>query len=71
MMTVLTIEIPDAETEEVVKYLKDKQVVIKENGLKSLDELTIEDYRNDTLMRTKNRRGSVADIEHVPCLPIA
>ncbi len=59
-MTVLTIEIPDAETEEVVKYLKDKHVVIKENSIKNLGELTIEDYRNDTLMRAKNRRGSAA-----------
>jgi hypothetical protein len=59
-MTVLTIEIPDNETDEVVKYLKDRHVIIKETTVKSLDELTIADYRNDTYMRTKNRRGSAA-----------
>ena len=57
-MTTLTIEIPDAEIDEVVKYLKEKQVTIKEKNLKSLDDLTIEDYRKDAFLRTQNRRGS-------------
>jgi hypothetical protein len=59
-MTTLTIEIPDAEIDEVVKYLKEKQVTIKEKNLKSLDDLTIEDYRKDTFLRTQNRRGSAS-----------
>ena len=59
-MTTLTIEIPDTEIDEVVKYLKEKQVTIKENNLKNLDDLTIEDYRKDTFVRTKNRRGSAS-----------
>jgi len=59
-MTVLTIEIPDNKTEEVVKYLKDKEVIIKDTPFKTVDELTKEDYRADTLMRAKNRRGSAA-----------
>lgn len=59
-MTTLTIEIPDAEIDEVVKYLKEKQVTIKEKDIKSLDDLTIEDYRKDTFLRTKNRRGSAS-----------
>ncbi len=59
-MTTLTIEIPDTEIDEVVKYLKEKQVTIKENNLKNLDDLTIEDYRKDTFLRTKNRRGSAS-----------
>jgi len=60
-MTTLTIEIPDAEIDEVVKYLKEKQVTIKENNLKSLDDLSIEDYRKDTFLRTKNRRGPASE----------
>jgi hypothetical protein len=60
IMTVLTIEIPDTETDEVVKYLKEKHVIIKENTVKGLDDLTIEDYRKDTLVRAKNRRGTAA-----------
>ena len=59
-MTVLTIEIPDAETDEVVKYLKDKHVIIKETAVKSLDDLTKEDYQRNTFMRAKNRHGSAA-----------
>jgi hypothetical protein len=59
-MTTLTIEIPDAEADEVVKYLKDKHVMIKETSAKSLDELTIDDYRKDTFVRSKNRRGTAA-----------
>jgi len=59
-MPTLTIEIPDTEIDEVVKYLKEKQVTIKENKLKSLDDLTIEDYRKDAFLRTKNSRGLVS-----------
>ena len=59
-MTTLTIEIPDAETDEVVKYLKDKRVIIKEAEAESLNGLTIDDYRNDTFARSKNRRGTAA-----------
>lgn len=60
IMPTLTIEIPDTEIDEVVKYLKEKQVTIKENKLKSLDDLTIEDYRKDAFLRTKNSRGLVS-----------
>ncbi|HEY2581747.1 MAG TPA: hypothetical protein VGI43_08075 [Mucilaginibacter sp.] len=59
-MTVLTIEIPDTETDEVVKYLMEKHVIIKETTVKSLEDLTKEDYQRDTFMRAKNRRGSAA-----------
>ena len=59
-MTTLTIEIPDAEIDEVVKYLQEKQIIIKTSTFKTLDELTIDDYRKDAFMRSKNRRGSAS-----------
>ena len=65
-MTTLTIEIPDAEIDEVVKNLKEKQVRIKEKNLKSLDDLTIEDYRKTLLSGLKTgvaRRLSIYDNE--------
>jgi len=59
-MTTLTIEIPDAEIDEVVKYLNEKQVTITAKTIKSLGDLTVEDYRKDTFLRTKNRLGSAS-----------
>ena len=59
-MATLTIEIPDAEIDEVVKYLKEKQVTIKAKDIKSPDDLAIEDYRKDTFRRTKNRRNAAS-----------
>jgi hypothetical protein len=56
-MTTLTIEIPDNVTEDVVKYLKEKAVVIKDTPFKTLDELTADDYRNNFKERAKMTRA--------------
>jgi hypothetical protein len=56
-MTTLTIEIPDNVTEDVVKYLKEKAVVIKETSFKTLDELTADDYKNNFKERAKMTRA--------------
>ncbi len=55
-MTTLTIEIPDNITEDVLKYLKDKDVVIRDVPFKSIDDLTEEDYTRNFVERAKKMR---------------
>jgi len=59
-MTTLIIEIPDNVTDDVVKYLKEKAVVIREEAIKALDELTEDDYRKNFADRAKKMRSLAA-----------
>ncbi|GAB3936290.1 hypothetical protein [Mucilaginibacter myungsuensis] len=56
-MVKLTIDIPDAIADDVIKYLTENNVIIKYEDKKTLDDLTVEDYRRNLADRVKRMRA--------------
>jgi len=59
IMTTITIDIPDIQTEEVISQLKMLGVKIRESNLNVLDKLTEDDYKKDFQQRSKNYRNNI------------
>ena len=58
-MTTLTIDIPDANTKEVIAQLKKLGVKVRESKLAKLDKLTKEDYQKHFANQAKTNRHSL------------
>ena len=58
-MTTLTIDIPDASTQEVIAQLKKLGVKVRESKLTKLDKLTKEDYQEHFAHQAKANRNNL------------
>jgi hypothetical protein len=58
-MTTLTIDIPDANTAEVIAHLKKLGVKMRESSLAKLDKLTKEDYQKQFANQAKANRNNL------------